>query len=84
MGVMFIGEIKMLTNKVLRSIINKVVMGVDLSDLGDDQDFADAGIDSLDQLSILLAIEEQHDITIPDEDLDQCNSIAGLVAYVNK
>ncbi len=74
----------MLTNKVLRSIINKVVMGVDLSDLGDDQDFADAGIDSLDQLSILLAIEEQHDITIPDEDLDQCNSIAGLVAYVNK
>jgi len=74
----------MLTNKDIRTIINKVVMGIDLSDLRDDQDFADAGIDSLDQLSILLAIEEQHNITVPDEDLDQCNSVAGLVAYINK
>jgi len=74
----------MLNSDDIRSIIKKVVIGVNLSDLDDNQDFADAGIDSLDQLSILLGIEEQYGVTIPDEDLDQCNSIAGLVLYINK
>lgn len=84
MGNLFIGENKMLNSDDIRSIIKKVVIGVNLSDLDDNQDFADAGIDSLDQLSILLGIEEQYGVTIPDEDLDQCNSIAGLVLYINK
>ncbi len=72
----------MLNSDDIRFIIKKVVMGIDLADLSDDQDFADAGIDSLDQLSILLEIEEEHSITIPDEDLGQCNSVSGLVSYI--
>jgi acyl carrier protein len=73
----------MLKSDDIRSIIKNVVMGIELSDMKDDQDFADVGIDSLDQLGILLAIEEKYDIKIPDEDVEQCNSVTGIVTYVN-
>jgi acyl carrier protein len=68
----------------IRAIIEKTNVVKDMSTLGDDLSFGDAGIDSLDVFSIFLAIEETYGIKIPDEDLDAINSIETIVDYMNK
>jgi len=65
-------------------IIDEVVIGIDTADIGDDVDFNECGIDSLDHANILLAIEEHFNIRIPDEDIDKCSSISGIIAYSKK
>lgn len=45
---------------------------------------ADQGIDSLGVFNILLLIEEQYGIKIPDEEIDRLASIADIVEYLNQ
>ncbi|HEX8620321.1 MAG TPA: phosphopantetheine-binding protein [Thermoanaerobaculia bacterium] len=45
---------------------------------------ADAGIDSLDQLTILFAIEEQFGISIPDNETRAIRTFGDLVEIVKK
>lgn len=42
----------------------------------------EVGIDSLDASTILLELEERFRITIPDEDIEQLQSIDKMVAYM--
>ena len=73
----------MLTINDIKNIIQETVIGFDVDSLDESQDFSEAGIDSLDHLSILLALEEKFDINkIPDEDIDLCSSIAGILSYL--
>ena len=41
------------------------------------------GIDSLDSASLFLAIMENYGVDIPDEKIDQLNTIDAIAAYVN-
>ncbi|EDP74915.1 phosphopantetheine-binding protein [Hydrogenivirga sp. 128-5-R1-1] len=41
------------------------------------------GIDSLDMLSVFLAIQEKYGIDIPDEDIPNLTSIKDIVEYIN-
>lgn len=41
------------------------------------------GIDSLDMLSVFLAIQEKYGIDIPDEDIPNLISIKDIVEYIN-
>lgn len=66
----------------IRAIIEESVKGVDIATLGDEQDFSEVGIDSLDHSMILLAVEERSNIKIPDEAVDSCASVAGIVAFL--
>ena len=50
----------MITADDIRALIQENVMGVDAMAMGEDQSFKEAGVDSLDQINILLAIEEKH------------------------
>jgi len=73
----------MIKNTDIRNVIQSSVIGFDLDQLRDDQDFLDAGIDSLDHLSILLALEEKLGVKkIPDNDIDKCRSISGILDYL--
>jgi acyl carrier protein len=74
----------MLTSDDIRAVIRDTVMGVDAAAMKDEQVFKSAGVDSLDAINVLLALEERHGVHIPDEDVKQCNSIAAILAYVNK
>jgi acyl carrier protein len=74
----------MLTSEDIRGVIRDTVMGVDVAALKDEQVFRSAGVDSLDAINILLALEERHGVHVPDEDVKQCNSIAAILAYANK
>jgi acyl carrier protein len=46
--------------------------------------FADLGADSLDAVTITMALEEDFDIQIPDEDAEKWRTVADIVAYVEK
>ena len=50
----------MITADDIRALIQENVMGVDAMAMREDQSFKEAGVDSLDQINILLAIEEKH------------------------
>jgi len=73
----------MVTDKI-KNLITNVVIGFDIEKLSEDQKLTNSGIDSLEHMNILLAIEEQYGIKIPDEDIDKCNSIKGIVLYIKK
>ena len=74
----------MITIGDIKSIISAEISGFDIDSMEEDQNFADAGIDSLDHMNILFAIQENHGVNIPEEDVDQCSSIAGILSCINK
>ena len=47
-----------------------------------DQPFADLGLDSLDKIELLFAVEEHFDVAIPDQVVARMTSLADLVAYL--
>lgn len=44
----------------------------------------DLGADSLDQVELIMAMEEEFDISIPDEDAEKIASVKDAVEYVTK
>ena len=42
----------------------------------------DLGADSLDVVEIVLKVEEEYDITIPDEDAEEIKTVQDLIDYV--
>jgi acyl carrier protein len=51
---------------------------------GPEQTFDDLGLDSLAFVEIQLAIQQEYDFTIPDEDAAEITSIGAGVEYVNR
>ncbi len=49
-----------------------------------DSSFQDLGIDSMDGINILFALENEFDITIPDEQAKQIRSVRQIVEGVQK
>ena len=49
-----------------------------------DKSFQELGIDSMDGINILFALENEFDITIPDEQAKQIRSIPEMVEGVRK
>ena len=75
----------MISEKNIRNAIQTSVMGFDVENLNNDEDFVVAGLDSPDHLSILLNLEENYGVNkIPDEDVDLCRSIAGILDYLSR
>ena len=44
----------------------------------------DLGADSLDQVELIMAIEEEFDISIPDEDAEKIATVQDAINYINK
>ena len=49
-----------------------------------DKSFQELGIDSMDGINILFALENEFDITIPDEQAKQIHSIREMVQGIEK
>lgn len=57
--------------------------GMQKNEIPDAALFADdLGIDSLDLFEILMEIEKQFDIKIPDEDAEKMHTVGSLISYV--
>jgi acyl carrier protein len=65
------------------SILENSDVSADVSTIkGDTKLGKTAGIDSLEMMSVFLGIEEKYGIHIPDQDLDQLDTIDNIVHYL--
>jgi acyl carrier protein len=71
-----------LTQRVLKTIASAQRMPVEKVKI--DSTFEELGIDSMDGVNILFALENEFNITIPDEAAKQIRSIREMVEGVDK
>ena len=59
-------------------------LGVDESEVTDDASFVDdLGADSLDTVELVMALEEEFGIEIPDEDAEKIITVGDAVKYID-
>lgn len=59
-------------------------LGVDEKQVNGPASFIDdLGADSLDQVELVMALEEEFDIEIPDEDAEKIATVQNAVDYIN-
>lgn len=59
-------------------------LGRDPSEIGPGMPFDDLGMDSLDRVELVMAMEEAFDVQIPDEAAEQMRTVQDVVDYINK
>ncbi len=57
-------------------------LGVDADEVTLETTFEDLNADSLDVVELVMAIEEEFDIEIPDEDAEKIRSVGAAVEYI--
>ncbi len=68
----------------VRQIIAEQLM-VDLDEVTDDASFIeDLGADSLDTVEMIMEIEDEFGIEIPDEDAEKIQTVGKAIEYVKK
>ena len=68
-------KVKALIAETLNCDMDKVTMEASLAD--------DLGADSLAAVELSMALEEEFDVTIADEDLPNLKTVAALYTYMN-
>ena len=67
--------------------IRKIVaeqLGVNEGDVKNESSFVnDLGADSLDTVELVMALEEEFDCEIPDEEAEKINTVQEAIDYVN-
>lgn len=59
-------------------------LGVKEEDVKPEASFVeDLGADSLDTVELVMALEEEFDIEIPDEEAEKINTVGDAVKYIN-
>ena len=72
-----------LAAKVKSIIVEK--LGVDESDISDDASFTnDLGADSLDQVELVMAFEEEFSVEIPDDAAEGIQTFGDAVSFLTK
>ena len=60
-------------------------MGVKKEDISEQTSFiADLGADSLDQVELIMELEDQFDLNIPDEDAEKIETIGDAIKYIEE
>jgi acyl carrier protein len=66
----------------VKEIISKQ-LGVDASEVTDDASFVDdLGADSLDTVELVMALEEEFGVEIPDEDAEKIAKVKDAIEYI--
>ena len=67
--------------KVIEIIIDQ--LGVDEKQVNPEASFIDdLGADSLDTVELVMALEEEFDVEIPDEDAEKISTVQNAVDYI--
>lgn len=68
--------------------IKKIIceqLNVSEEDVVSDASFVDdLGADSLDQVELIMAMEEEFDLSIPDEDAEKIGTVQDAIDYIEK
>lgn len=60
-------------------------LGIERSTVSNDTAFtADLGMDSLDDIELVMALEDEFDLDIPDDDAEACVTVGDAVALINR
>ena len=69
------------TDKIKEAIIDK--LGVEESQITPEASFIDdLGADSLDTVELIMALEEEFDLEIPDEDAEGLTTVKAVIDYI--
>lgn len=69
--------------KVTAIIVDK--LGVEASEVSAQSSFTnDLGADSLDTVELIMELEKEFDISIPDEDAESIQTVGSAVDYIEK
>lgn len=67
--------------KVVEIIVDK--LGVDAAEVKEEASFTnDLGADSLDTVELIMELEKQFDVTIPDTDAEKIQTVGDAIAYI--
>lgn len=69
--------------KKIKAIIVEQLSVIDPSDIKQDTSFDSMDIDSIDAVEIIMAIEDEFEVEIPDEVAEAFTSIADIMNYLN-
>ena len=70
-----------ITNKVIAIIVDK--LGVDESEVTPGASFTnDLGADSLDTVELIMELEKEFDVKIPDEQAEKIATVGDAIAYI--
>jgi acyl carrier protein len=70
------------TREDIVAVIRQVKVVDAPENLRTDVKLTDQGIDSLGMFSVILGLQEKHEIEIPDADIDMLNTIDELMSYI--
>ena len=60
-------------------------LGLDESEITEESDIVnDLGADSLDTVELIMALEEEYDIEIPDEDAEEMKTVKDVLNYIDE
>ncbi len=72
-----------LEDKIKQIIVQE--LGLEEDDLAPEKSFIeDLGLDSLDVMTLAMAIEEEFDIEVPDDDVEEIKTIQNVIDYLEK
>jgi acyl carrier protein len=79
------------SQKIEMSILEQVILmvvdklGVDKTEVTPEAKFIDdLGADSLDIVELLMALEDEYEIQVPDEDAEGMQTVGDIVAYIEE
>lgn len=73
------------TQQDIISILENAGLSADVSAIQGNTDLIkEAGIDSLEMMSVYLGLEEKFGIHIPDQDLDQLDTVDNIIRYLQQ
>ena len=68
----------------IRQLIDGLDTLIDRQKLNDNTPFRDAGADSFDLFTLILAIQDAYDIVIPDNDIAKISTLTGVDSYLSE
>jgi len=72
-----------ITERVKAIIVEQ--LGVGVEEVTPEASFIeDLGADSLDIVELIMALEEEYDIEIPDEDAEKIQTVKDVIAYIEE